>query len=127
MSKKAETVSTEVLLTFLYRVGFSADSTVVDNVREWDQLSANILYSAMDHDDQLEDIGIKEAYLRLKFRVLFKRFLLERTNPIAEIFTIEKVAEVCRRDPMMRGCAEVSVRKGWFYNCIDQVVNDCSI
>ena len=108
MENRAKNVSIDDFLNFLQGIGLS--ETTMDNAREMN-LTAAILLLAMNHDDQLDDIGIDNPYLRMKFRVLFKRYLLQKTSPIAETFTVAAVTDFCRKNKMIAKCAEVCAYK----------------
>ena len=95
MEQKAGKISSDDLLAFLKSLGL--DDSTISTVNDL-EIDATTLYYAMDDDSQLIDIGIRRAYLRLKFKILFKRLLLEETTRIGEIFTTAKVVEFCNKN-----------------------------
>ena len=98
MKQNADEITDENFLAFIQTIGL--DQSIVDTIEDL-QITAAVLYLAMDDDSQLMEIGIDKSYLRLKFRVLFRRFLLGETLRIASEYTIEKVKEFIQNIPRL--------------------------
>lgn len=96
MKQNADEITDENFLTFIRTIGL--DQSIVDTIQEL-EITAAVLYLAMDDDSQMMEIGIDKSYMRLKFRVLFRRFLLGETLRIASEYTVEKVKEFCQKIP----------------------------
>ena len=105
MKETAKKTSVEDMISFLEDARFQA--SVIDTIKEL-SLTGEMLYEAMDDDDQLRSIEIHRPHEILKFRVLFKRYLLGKKLKIAELFTVADVAAFFRASNQM-DYAEVSV------------------
>ena len=101
MKEAAEKLSMTDLLDFLKSIGMAEN--VVEFVRGND-ISAEVLFLAMNEDNQLIQIGMERPYLRLKFRVLFRRFLLQQTLTC----TVDMIANLCRQNSMLAKFSEAS-------------------
>lgn len=101
MKEAAEKVSMTDLLDFLKSIGMA------ENVGKFvggNGISAEVLFLAMNEDNQLIQIGIERPYLRLKFKVLFRRFLLQQTSKC----TVSMIAKLCRQNSMLAKFSEAS-------------------
>ena len=101
MKEAAEKLSTTDLLNFLKSIGMAEN--VVEFVGGYN-ISAEVLFLAMNEDNQLIQIGMERPYLRLKFRVLFRRFLLQQTSTC----TVDMITNLCRQNSMLAKFSEVS-------------------
>ena len=101
MKEAAEKLSMTDLLDFLKSIGMAEN--VVEFVGGYN-ISAEVLFLAMNEDNQLIQIGMERPYLRLKFRVLFRRFLLQQTSTC----TVDMITNLCRQNSMLAKFSEAS-------------------
>ena len=69
MRETAKKASVEDMIRFLEDARFQA--SIIDTIKEY-SLTGEMLYEAMDDDEQLRSIKIHRPHEMLKFRVLFK-------------------------------------------------------
>ena len=112
MKQNADEITDDSLYDFIQTVGL--DEAVVDTIQDMG-LTASVMYMAMDDDSQLLEIGIEQAYLRLKFKVLFKRFLLGETLRIASEYPVQRVKEFFQEIRNTKAVSQV---------CLSIVCND---
>ena len=103
MAEKASKLSDGDVAEFLERIGLKNSA---DIFRE-NNFTGDIIYSAMNEDDSLEDLCITTPIERLRFRVLFKRELSGTISIAASDFPPKIVAEICHSVQKLEAYAQV--------------------